>query len=348
MTNAPGDEGLADHRHQLHPDVQAAEERRRAPRTPRNSSSWAYANGDAAGQGAGLRAAAGRAGEAGRGVLGRELQVLILASDAPRRAPARGARVRFAAALPHPRVTALPRRPHERHRPPRRDRRRPRRRATPAPTARFRWLVDRRRRVRAGVAGRAPRCRCCGAAARRSQTFGLELPVVRRLGSGAARSSARWCRSTAPSSPRSIAMLIAVPVSFGIAMFLTEIAPKWLRGPVGAAIELLAGIPSIIYGMWGLFVLVPVLTEHVYPWVDEQHRARWPLVGALFPGPPLGLGMLHRRPRAGDHGDPVHLLGDARGVPDRAEPPEGIGLRAGLDHAGKWSGTSCCPTRARR
>ncbi|HWS79237.1 MAG TPA: phosphate ABC transporter permease subunit PstC, partial [Thermomonas sp.] len=54
-----------------------------------------------------------------------------------------------------------------------------------------------------------------------------------------------------------IAMLIAVPISFGIAFFLTEIAPKWLRTPVGAAIELLAGIPSIIYGMWGLFVLVP-------------------------------------------------------------------------------------------
>ena len=59
-----------------------------------------------------------------------------------------------------------------------------------------------------------------------------------------------------------LAMIIAVPVSFGIAMFLTEIAPKWMRGPVGAAIELLAGIPSIIYGMWGLFVLVPVLAEH--------------------------------------------------------------------------------------
>ncbi|WP_119718543.1 phosphate ABC transporter permease subunit PstC [Cognatilysobacter tabacisoli] len=87
-----------------------------------------------------------------------------------------------------------------------------------------------------------------------------------------------------------LAMVIAVPVSFGIAMFLTEIAPKWLRGPVGAAIELLAGIPSIIYGMWGLFVLVPVLAEHVYPWVDEN-LGQWPLVGALFSGPPLGLGM---------------------------------------------------------
>jgi len=87
-----------------------------------------------------------------------------------------------------------------------------------------------------------------------------------------------------------IAMIIAVPVSFGIAMFLTEIAPKWLRGPVGAAIELLAGIPSIIYGMWGLFVLVPVLAEHVYPWVDGN-LGQIPFLGTLFAGPPLGLGM---------------------------------------------------------
>ena len=88
-----------------------------------------------------------------------------------------------------------------------------------------------------------------------------------------------------------IAMLIAVPVSFGIAMFLTEIAPKWMRGTVGAAIELLAGIPSIIYGMWGLFVLVPVLAEYIYPWIDAN-LGQLPLVGALFSGPPLGLGML--------------------------------------------------------
>ena len=88
-----------------------------------------------------------------------------------------------------------------------------------------------------------------------------------------------------------IAMLIAVPVSFGIAMFLTEIAPRPLRAPVGIAIELLAGIPSIIYGMWGLFVLVPQLSEHVYPWIDA-HLGQWPLVGPLFSSPPLGLGML--------------------------------------------------------
>jgi phosphate transport system permease protein len=87
-----------------------------------------------------------------------------------------------------------------------------------------------------------------------------------------------------------IAMLIAVPVSFGIAMFLTEVAPKWMRTTVGSAIELLAGIPSIIYGMWGLFVLVPFLAANVYPWVDE-HMGGLAIVGALFSGPPLGLGM---------------------------------------------------------
>ena len=87
-----------------------------------------------------------------------------------------------------------------------------------------------------------------------------------------------------------IAMVIAVPISFGIAMFLTEIAPKWLRTPIGAAIELLAGIPSIIYGMWGLFVLVPFLAEHVYPWVNDN-LGELPAIGTVFSGPPLGLGM---------------------------------------------------------
>ncbi len=88
-----------------------------------------------------------------------------------------------------------------------------------------------------------------------------------------------------------IAMLIAVPVSFGIALYLTEIAPEWLRGPVGSAIELLAGIPSIIYGMWGLFVLVPVMTEYVTPWLND-HLGTLPLIGPMFQGPPIGIGML--------------------------------------------------------
>ena len=88
-----------------------------------------------------------------------------------------------------------------------------------------------------------------------------------------------------------IAMLIAVPVSFGIAFFLTEVSPRWLRGPVGTAIELLAGIPSIIYGMWGLFVLVPVMTEYGTPWLND-HLGTIPYLGVFFRGPPLGIGML--------------------------------------------------------
>jgi phosphate transport system permease protein len=88
-----------------------------------------------------------------------------------------------------------------------------------------------------------------------------------------------------------IAMIIAVPVSLGISIFLTEAAPRWLRTPIASAIELLAGIPSIIYGMWGLFVLAPALSEHAYPWIND-HLGALPLAGPLFQGPPLGLGML--------------------------------------------------------
>ncbi len=88
-----------------------------------------------------------------------------------------------------------------------------------------------------------------------------------------------------------LAMVIAVPVSFGIAVFLTEVSPNWLRGPVAAAIELLAGIPSIIYGMWGLFVFVPFMSDHIEPWLIE-HVGPLPLIGILFDGPPLGIGML--------------------------------------------------------
>jgi phosphate transport system permease protein len=87
-----------------------------------------------------------------------------------------------------------------------------------------------------------------------------------------------------------IAMIIGVPVSFGIALFLTELAPAWLRRPLGTAIELLAAIPSIIYGMWGLFVLVPIFQLYLQPHIISA-SAGIPLVGALFEGPPLGIGM---------------------------------------------------------
>jgi phosphate transport system permease protein len=88
-----------------------------------------------------------------------------------------------------------------------------------------------------------------------------------------------------------IAMLIAVPVSFGIAFFLTEVAPRWLRTPIGTAIELLAGIPSIIYGMWGFFVLMPVMRDAFIPWLNDN-LGPLPVIGALFQGPPIGAGML--------------------------------------------------------
>ena len=88
-----------------------------------------------------------------------------------------------------------------------------------------------------------------------------------------------------------IAMLIGIPVSFGIALFLTELSPAWLKRPLGTAIELLAAIPSIIYGMWGLFVFVPLFQLHLQPRLVESLGAI-PVLGRLFEGPPLGIGML--------------------------------------------------------
>ncbi len=87
-----------------------------------------------------------------------------------------------------------------------------------------------------------------------------------------------------------IAMTIAVPVGIGIAIFLTELCPRGLRRPVGIAVELLAGIPSIIYGLWGFFVLAPVLQTSVQPWVIGIF-ADVPILQNLFAGPPYGIGM---------------------------------------------------------
>src|SRR4029077_3287558 len=88
-----------------------------------------------------------------------------------------------------------------------------------------------------------------------------------------------------------LALLLAIPVSFGIAIFLTELAPAWLKRPVGIAIELLAAVPSIIFGIWGLFVLAPILQRHVQPWLIDTIGAL-PIVGRLFHGPPFGIGIL--------------------------------------------------------
>jgi phosphate transport system permease protein len=88
-----------------------------------------------------------------------------------------------------------------------------------------------------------------------------------------------------------IALLIAIPVSFGIAIFLTELSPVWLRRPLGTAIEMLAAIPSIIYGMWGLFIFAPVFQSHVQPFL-QQTLGAIPGMSILFSGPPIGIGML--------------------------------------------------------
>ncbi|MGN6682914.1 MAG: phosphate ABC transporter permease subunit PstC [Devosia sp.] len=88
-----------------------------------------------------------------------------------------------------------------------------------------------------------------------------------------------------------IAMIIGIPVSFGIAIFLTEICPQRLRRPIGIAVELLAGIPSIIYGLWGFFVLAPFLQTTVQPALTAS-LGKLPVLGVLFGGAPYGIGLL--------------------------------------------------------
>ncbi|NPA12598.1 MAG: phosphate ABC transporter permease subunit PstC [Aquificae bacterium] len=88
-----------------------------------------------------------------------------------------------------------------------------------------------------------------------------------------------------------LALLIAVPVSIGIAIFLTEVAPPFLRTPIGIAIEMLAAIPSIIYGMWGLFTLAPIMADYIEPTLQKWF-GDWPIVGKLFEGTPMGIDLL--------------------------------------------------------
>jgi phosphate transport system permease protein len=87
-----------------------------------------------------------------------------------------------------------------------------------------------------------------------------------------------------------LAMLFAIPVSLGIAIFLTELAPSWMKRPVGVAIELLAAVPSIIFGIWGLFVVAPIFQRHVQPFLIDV-LGPLPAIGKLFQGPPFGIGV---------------------------------------------------------
>jgi phosphate transport system permease protein len=88
-----------------------------------------------------------------------------------------------------------------------------------------------------------------------------------------------------------LALLFAIPTAIGIAIFVTEIAPNFLKGPIGVAIELLAAIPSIIYGMWGLFTLAPIMSKHIEPALQGT-VGKLPLVGFLFAGNPMGIDLL--------------------------------------------------------
>ena len=88
-----------------------------------------------------------------------------------------------------------------------------------------------------------------------------------------------------------IAMVIAVPLSLGIAIFLAELAPSWISQPVGMAIELLAAVPSIIYGMWGLFIFAPWFSDSFQLWAADN-LVDLPLIGHWFDGPPIGIGLL--------------------------------------------------------
>jgi phosphate transport system permease protein len=87
-----------------------------------------------------------------------------------------------------------------------------------------------------------------------------------------------------------LALLFAVPLSFGIALYINELAPNWLKRPISTAIELLAAIPSIIYGMWGLFVFAPWFGDNIQPWISD-HTSGIPILQNLFDGPPMGIGM---------------------------------------------------------
>ena len=140
-----------------------------------------------------------------------------------------------------------------------------------------------------------------------------------------------------------IAMLIAVPVGFGIAFFLTELCPLWLRRPIGIAIELLAGIPSIIYGIWGLFVFAPFLQTARAAVPDRHVRQRAGAVGSLFAGPPYGIGMLTAGLILAIMVLPF-ITSVTRDVfeavpPVLKEPPT-----ASAAPPGKSFATSCCPT----
>jgi phosphate transport system permease protein len=142
-----------------------------------------------------------------------------------------------------------------------------------------------------------------------------------------------------------IAMLVAVPLGLMIALFLTDLCPMWLRRPIGIAIELLAGIPSIIYGIWGLFVFAPFLQRTVQPALIDLF-GNVPILSDLFAGPPYGIGILTAGLILAIMVLPLRHLDLARRVRHRPAGPEGGRPTASAARPGRSSATSSCPTRA--
>ena len=130
-----------------------------------------------------------------------------------------------------------------------------------------------------------------------------------------------------------IALLIAVPVSFGIALFLTELSPAWLKRPLGIAIELLAAIPSIVYGMWGLFIFAPLFATYFQEPVGNVLSDHSVCRGAVFrPGIRYRHSGGRCDPRHHDYS--VHCGGHARCLRTNPGDDERVGLRHRLHHLG--------------
>ena len=163
-----------------------------------------------------------------------------------------------------------------------------------------------------------------------------------RLGSGEAqlRRAGADLRHVVTSA---IALLIGVPVSFGIALFLTEMCPAVLKRPLGTAVELLAAIPSIIYGMWGLFVFAPVFGDYVQPVLTRLFGDLW-ILGPLFQGAPNGIGVLSAGIILSVMVIPF-IASVMRDVFEIVPPVLKESAYGSAPRRGKWSGTSCCPTR---
>ena len=131
-----------------------------------------------------------------------------------------------------------------------------------------------------------------------------------------------------------LALILAVPLAFGIAFYLTELAPEWLRRPVGTAIELLAAVPSIIYGMWGFFVIVPIMAQYVEPTVIDTFDDI-PVLEDMFAGPPFGTGIFTAAMILAVMVDPVHRRHHARRVRDGAAGVQGIRATASAARHGR-------------